>query len=208
MPFHPATLILIWLGFAIAAPALGLAQLALVSLPLLALPLRARDAGAWRMLRRARWLLLSLLLVYAFATPGDPALPILGAYSPTLQGLAGGALQAWRLALLLLALSLLLRACPREALLDGLYTLLRPFRALGLDPERVAVRLWLTLHYAEHQAMPRIRALPDIQAWLHALDAAPADGGTASIMLPRAALSWRDPAAWTTTLLLAGIAWW
>lgn len=107
---------------------------------------------ALNLLRRTRWLLLSLILIYAFATPGASLLPQWGAFSPTEEGLRSGVIQAWRLVLLLLALALLMASSTRENLLAGLYTLLRPFKVLGANPERAAVRLWLTLHYAEQGA--------------------------------------------------------
>ena len=104
------------------------------------------------LLRRTRWLLLSLILIYAFATPGSSLLPQWGTYSPTTEGVRSGVMQAWRLVLLLLALALLMASSTRENLLAGLYTLLRPFKIIGANPERAAARLWLTLHYAEQGA--------------------------------------------------------
>ncbi len=54
-----------------------------------------------------------------------------------------------RLAFMLAGLSLLLRLLPQPQLICGLYTLGYPLRYAGLSRERVAVRLALTLHYAE-----------------------------------------------------------
>jgi energy-coupling factor transporter transmembrane protein EcfT len=102
-----------------------------------------------KLLRRTRWILVSLLLIYALATPGIYLFPELGSASPTLEGLQGGALQIWRLTVLLAALALLLRVTDRESLLSGLYTIMKPFKPLGVNAERIAVRLWLTLRYAE-----------------------------------------------------------
>lgn len=162
---NPATLILMWLEFAVALHWLDLPMLATLSAGTAVALGATRQTGAMRMLRRARWLLLSLMLIYSFATPGDAAIPALGTLSPTLQGLRAGGMQAWRLALLLALLALLLHACPRETLLNGIYTLLRPFRLLGVNPERIAVRLWLTLSYAEQQPKR------DFRAWWQELQA-------------------------------------
>lgn len=115
---------------------------------------------AWRgfavflvLLRRARWLLLSMLLIYAFSTPGEyiPRMP--DAWAPTYEGLRAGGLQMARLVAMLAALSLLLATSNREDIMAGIYLLLQPLRPLGLDPERFAARLWLTLHYVE--TMPK-----------------------------------------------------
>lgn len=101
------------------------------------------------LLRRARWILLSLLLIYAFATPGMYLFPPAGSASPTMEGLYAGTLQIWRLMVLLAALALLLRTTGMVPLLSGLYVLMKPLKSVGVNAERIAVRLWLTLRYAE-----------------------------------------------------------
>lgn len=204
LPINPATRISIWLGFAVAVQAIGPTTLLLVTVLSVVGLIAMRVTGALSMLRRVRWLLLSLLLIYSFATPGDPAFPALGFLSPSLQGLHGGTLQAWRLALLLSTLALLLHACPRENLLSGIYILLRPLRPLGLDPERVAVRLWLTLHYAEQQ--PR----KSIHSWWHDLRAAtePAPDIASHINLELSPFTWRDTIALMAAALTLGVALW
>lgn len=202
---HPATKILLWLGFALAVQGLEFTVLSLVSvLVILWLVLAGGLSEALFMLRRARWLLLSLLLIYAFATPGDLLFPMLGSFSPSFQGLHGGTLQAWRLALLLVALALLLHSCPRESLLSGLYVLMRPFRVIGLNPERVAVRLWLTLHYARQQSRQKMQAWRDE---LHsALDPAPDAALHVALELP--VFTWRDVMALVLATFMLGAALW
>ncbi|HUW50789.1 MAG TPA: hypothetical protein VMV75_07210 [Sulfuricella sp.] len=146
---HPAGLILIWLAFAFCIPWLRLSELVAIVL-LLSLPLFLRHPAQYlKLLRRSRWLLLSLILAYAFATPGEALIPALGDYSPSRVGLLTGGLQALRLVALLAGLSLLLAMSPHDRILAGLYFLLRPFAWLGLDIDRIAARIWLTLHYAE-----------------------------------------------------------
>lgn len=202
--FHPATKILLWLGFAIAIQGLGFEFLALISILAAVLLLTARTVGPLHMVRRARWLLLSLLLIYAFATPGDALFPALGAFSPSLQGLHGGGLQAWRLLLLLLALGWLLRSCPRNSLLSGLYVLMRPFRVTGFDADRVAVRLWLTLQYAEQQPQRNVKAWwNDLRS---TLDPVPEAATEITLELP--AFGWHDAAILAAAALLIGLIWW
>ena len=101
------------------------------------------------LLHRTRWILVSLLVIYAFATPGMYVFPQAGSLSPTMEGLRAGALQIWRLTVLLAALALLLRTTDMTSLLSGLYTLMKPLKPIGVNAERIAVRLWLTLRYAE-----------------------------------------------------------
>lgn len=152
---HPASLILIWLAFALCIPWLHLADLAAIAL-LAAIPLLRRRSTEFRkLLRRTRWLLLSLVLVYAFATPGEALLPALGNYSPSHEGLLSGGQQALRLIALLATLALLLDALSRDRILAGLYLLLKPFARLGVNTDRIAVRVWLTLYYAGQEGSGR-----------------------------------------------------
>lgn len=146
---HPATAIVLWLFFVVwlefvRPSALGLAALAL--LPWLQGPALTQFL---RYLRRTRWLLLSLLVIYAYTLPGENVSSMLGSLSPSVHGLQHGALRIARMTLLLAALSILMMHIPRTGLLLGIYRILRPLQLLGVDAERIAVRLWLTLHYAE-----------------------------------------------------------
>ena len=125
MPLHPATRIGVWLLLAIGVQGLHPAGLAAVSLLLLIVACRFQ--GFPRLLKRTRWLFLSLLVIYAIATPGELLWPQVGAASPTVEGLREGVLQAWRLLCLLAALAWLLAGTPRDALIGGLYRMLHPF---------------------------------------------------------------------------------
>jgi energy-coupling factor transport system permease protein len=165
---HPASLILIWLAFAFCVPWLRSTELTaivfLFSLPLLLW----HSAQYFKLLRRSRWLLISLVLVYTFVTPGTAAVAALGAYSPSLEGLLSGGGQALRLLALLATLALLLATTSRDRILAGLYFLLRPFALLGADVDRVAARIWLTLHYAEQSGSHRSGEWRErLQAALH-----------------------------------------
>ena len=102
-----------------------------------------------RMLRRLRWLLLSLLLIFAFNTPGEYLQPWPFDLAPTYEGVQAGLLQSARLCMMLAGLSLLLVTTSREQLMAGFFLLLYPLRYIKLNPERFAARLWLTLHYVE-----------------------------------------------------------
>lgn len=114
---------------------------------------------AWPLLRRMRWLLLSLLGVYLWFTPGLPLLPALGS-TPTIEGIEEGLQRIVSLLLLALAASLLMQSTAREPLLAALYSLLTPLRWLGVNPERIAVRITLTLDavtQAQHLLGGRMR---------------------------------------------------
>ena len=149
MSLHPASRIAAWIVFALFVGWLAVPALAAASLILAVMLLLLRPSPLFRLLRRTRWLLLSLVLVYSLTYPGRLALPEMGALSPTVEGLHAGLLQAWRMALLLAGLAALHASCKRECLIAGLFRLLLPLRWLGVNVSRVAGRVWLTLEYAE-----------------------------------------------------------
>jgi len=102
--------------------------------------------------RRMRWLFLSILMIYAFGTPGElvPQFPV--DFAPSYEGLQLGMLQIEKLLIALAALSLLLTNSPKEQMMLGLYMLLIPFKFIGLNIERFSARLMLTLNYVEELA--------------------------------------------------------
>lgn len=102
------------------------------------------------LLKRTRWIAFSLLLIYAYATPGAALWSQLGSFSPTIEGLLDGLLQLGRLLCALSSLAVLLASLSQERLISGLYSLAYPLRFFGLSRERFAVRLALTLEYAEN----------------------------------------------------------
>ncbi len=145
---HPATQIMAWSVFAVMTQTLqslpvlgGLTSL----LALLAFSLHERRL--FELMYRARWIFLSLMLIYAYATPGDALWQ--GMFAPSREGVEEGALQLLRLLSVLSGLAILLTSLTREKLISGIYALLYPLRYVGLAPQRAAVRLALTLHYAE-----------------------------------------------------------
>lgn len=152
MTVHSAARILLWCGWAIGVEfvsAPSLTMLAVVSAT--AFVLASSRRAAWRLLYRSRWLMLVILLTYAYTLPGNPIWPAWGSWSPTQQGLSAGALRVARLGLMLIGLAVLLASTPRARLIYGLYVLLRPVEWLGFDRRAFAVRLGLTLEYIERQ---------------------------------------------------------
>lgn len=149
MKFHPAAQILAWCLLVAVLQIVGARVLIMAAGAVLLATLMVSGHKFSHLLRRTRWIMLSLLAIYAFSTPGEALLPGAGALSPTREGLADGALQLLRLLAALGALAILLDRLHRQQLVSGLYTLFWLLRFLGLSRERAAVRLALTLHYAE-----------------------------------------------------------
>ncbi len=103
----------------------------------------SQSQGLWRMLRRMRWLFLSLLIIYFWFTPGQPLLPLYG--MPTREGIAAGVVRVASLVMLVAAVHLLLCTTSREQLVTAIHWLARPLTILGLSADRLALRIVLTL---------------------------------------------------------------
>jgi energy-coupling factor transporter transmembrane protein EcfT len=101
------------------------------------------------LLKRARWLIVSLVLVFALGTPGVYLFPALGSLGPTEEGIRLGLAHLMRLLFVLAGLAVLLQKTGVEGLVSGLYGLLLPLSWLGLDRASVAMRLLLVIHYVE-----------------------------------------------------------
>jgi len=146
---HPAVQLLVWMSFALLAQRLQSLALLALSACLFGLALKVSAEKLLSLLRRTRWILFSLLMIYAFTTPGSAIFPLLGVVSPTREGLLDGLLQLGRLLSVLSGLAILLALLSLTQLISGLYALAYPLSWFGLSRERIAVRLALTLEYAE-----------------------------------------------------------
>lgn len=149
MKFHPAAQILTWCLLVAVMQVLESGLLLLVAGLVLLCTFAVSRHKFIQLVRRTRWIMLSLLLIYAWSTPGQALMNELGMFGPTREGLADGALQLTRLLAALAGLAILLDRLHRQQLVAGLYALFAPLQWLGLSRERFAVRLALTLHYAE-----------------------------------------------------------
>ncbi len=103
--------------------------------------------------KRMRWLFLSILIIFAFGTPGEYIQQFPASFAPTFEGVQLGSLQIVKLLIALAALSILFATSSKEHLMVGLYKLLSPFKLLGLNVERFTARLLLTLDYVEELAV-------------------------------------------------------
>jgi energy-coupling factor transport system permease protein len=147
--FHPAAQILTWCLLVATMQALTLNVLLIAAGSILLFAFAISGHKLMQLLRRTRWIMLSLLLIYAYSTSGQPLFDALGTLSPSREGLADGVLQLARLLAALAGLAILLDRLHRQQLIAGLYALFAPLQWMGLSRERLAVRLALTLHYAE-----------------------------------------------------------
>lgn len=141
---------------------------------------------------RAKWLLLTLWLILAYNAPGEAWLD--QPWAPTYEGIGEGTLHAARLLVMLMWLAWLFAAQGRSRLVSGLWGLLQPFAFMGLEVERLVVRLTLVLENLQTQQ--------EAGAWRRVLDAdARATVGPGSLSL--IAVPW---SVWDTLVVMACVA--
>lgn len=145
--WHPASLLLTWLGFALVLQWLSLPWLMFLSLASVGLSLWSAFERSRNLFRRSRWLLLSLLVLFVFVTPGEFLPGVWGRLGLTYEGLRQAAEQLGRLLAMLSSLALLHQHLGTQGLLSGFHWLLAPF------PWRRAtvVRLLLVLDFVEQK---------------------------------------------------------
>lgn len=149
---HPIIYLLLIILMAVLMHLLPPIAIALYALVIM-LGLNASGWQFWGRIFKRMWLVwVSILLIMAFNTPGEIVVSLPGQLHITYQGLYQGALQIARLSLMLLLIALMTSALSRSQLLSAFYCISQPLRLLGLSPDRLATRLWLTIAYIEqHQ---------------------------------------------------------
>lgn len=148
---HPTAALIVWLFAVLVAQYVSYPALAGLLLMIFASTPQAFTPFL-KFARRARWLLLSLWLILAYGKAGEALADL--PWAPTLEGMAEANLQAVRLLVLLACLAWLFARLGRDGLLAALWGALRPFGGLGLDVERLVVRLSLVLEHLQ-KPMPK-----------------------------------------------------
>ena len=100
-------------------------------------------APALKMLRRMRWLFISIIGFYFWFTPGDPLWGGAPNWLPSVEGMQLGSVRIAALITLVLAVNLLLQTTPRDAMVSAVLWLTQPLGWMGFAHERLAVRLTL-----------------------------------------------------------------
>lgn len=190
--FHPAACLTAWLGFAVAAQFFGWHSLALTATLLLFTGHGVRSRW-WRLLLRAKWLLLTLWLVLAYGTPGD--LWLGQTWAPSIDGVDAASLHAARLLILLGSLSWLFQTLSHASFIAALWVLARPF-ARTTRVDRSVARLSLVFDYLEHA--------PPKGSWRHFLEL-PSDEERMLETLQLAVPRWRGQDSLFLLIVLAVI---
>lgn len=189
---HSGALILLWLGVVTLIQFVSPQSLAVVTM-VLALVASGYCAGrSARLVRRIRYLLLAIVVVFAGFTPGEALIAAWPELSPSREGVVLALEHVGRILSVVLCVSILMQAMPNSRLVGGLHALLRPFEVFGFPADRVAVRTLLVLDYVNSEAAM------DWKTWLRD------DVETASepIVVRREALGWVEAAV---VLALVGV---
>ena len=159
---HPTTRLIVWLLLVLAVQCLSGAALIVAFMLLPLIGMRVVQRGG-RLIWRARWLLVSLLVIFSWGVAGEPLWN--GTLAPTQEGLLEALTHLGRLLLVLMAVAAFLEAMPLPDLLAATHALLKPLRRFGFDTDRGVVRLMLVLRYVESLPRPRDwRALLNVPA--------------------------------------------
>lgn len=199
---HPATQILVWCLLVAAMQFLAPVRLLMAGGVVLSFAFALSRHKFLQLVRRTRWIMLSLWMIYAYSTPGQALFDGLGWGSPSREGLLDGGLQLMRLLVALAALAVLLDRLHRQQLMAGLYSLFLPLQWMGLSRERLAVRLALTLHYAE------VAMLRETRTWQAVLQTLfePQVEANQSMALPVCRFTVLDGLVLAGSVLLLGVA--
>ncbi|MBL8396992.1 MAG: hypothetical protein JNL84_02440 [Candidatus Accumulibacter sp.] len=122
---------------------------------LFTIPLFGRQVltHCWRLIGRTRWLLLSLMLIFAWGGVGEPLWS--GPFAPTRQGVDDALTHLGHLLLAFGGVAIMRATTTLGEMMTAVYQLSKPLRYLGIDPERGPIRLWLVLHYLAASPQPR-----------------------------------------------------
>ena len=132
---HPAVKIMAFILMAILIQHSKLRALVVLAVVLLLALFYFRVSRFMAMIRRMRWLFLSMLIVYAYTTPGEYLNHWPFDMAPSYEGLRDGFYQIARISLVLASISLLMATSTRENLMTGIYAV--SYTHLTLPTKRI-----------------------------------------------------------------------
>lgn len=114
----------------------------------------------WRNLKQLRWLLLTIILLYTWATPGQVLFPAWGVFAISREGILLGLGRCLSLIFIFVAVYWMLNSLSRAELSAALLNLLAVFPMASSAKERIAVRVLLSLEMVP-QVKHRISVVMD-----------------------------------------------
>ena len=161
---HSGFLLLLWFAGVASVQFLAPVALACAVIACLLLALVCARSRVLRLLLRVRVLVLAILILFGWFTPGEALLVHWPQWSPSREGIVLAALHGGRLLVVVSAVALLLERLPLERLVGGFYSLCRPFSLIGLRAGALALRLMLVLRFVD--ASPRGQGPVHWKDWL------------------------------------------
>lgn len=146
---HPFVKIILFIFTLLLMSVLSSEYLWLMSISLCTYAAFIDGKNLLRLVKRMKWLFLSILIIFGLSTPGEYIRYFPTDIAPTLEGCALGFLQIAKLLVALATLNILFSTSSKEELMSGLHLLLSPLNLLGFNTNKFTARLLLTLDYVE-----------------------------------------------------------
>jgi energy-coupling factor transporter transmembrane protein EcfT len=151
---HAATLLALWLVWLLAGQVAGSPWHELWAGMSITGALLFAPRRFLRLLRRLRWLLIAVLLTFAFATPGRLLIPDFPA-GPSVEGLLAALSATGKLIGMAAAVAVLLERLTPARLTGAIHRLVHPLSADHPSAGSFALRLQLVMHEIERQVPGR-----------------------------------------------------
>lgn len=152
---HSGLLVFLWLVVVAGLQFLDVGPLTLVLCASAALGATYAPARSARLVKRVRFIVLAIVILFAGFTPGEALLIDWPRLSPSREGVLLAYEHAARVVVVVLLVSLMLERLPPQRLISAIHALMRPFAALGLSADRIAVRTLLVLRFVEAEKPPK-----------------------------------------------------
>lgn len=152
---HSGLLLFLWFVAVAGLQFLNVVVLTVVLGLCAAVAFRFAPQRSRRLLKRIRFILLAIVILFAGFTPGEAVLVDWPTISPSREGILLAYEHAARVAVVVLFVALLMEYLPPTRLVGALHALMRPLGVVGFPVDRVAVRTLLVLRFVEAKHSPR-----------------------------------------------------
>ena len=152
---HSGLLVFLWLVVVASLQFLDVGVLSGALCLLALLGAAYAPARSARLVRRVRFIVLAIVILFAGFTPGEALLVDWPRLSPSREGVFLAYEHAARVVAVVLLVSLLLERLPPQRLIGAIHALMRPFGVVGFPADRVAVRTLLVLRFVEAEKPPK-----------------------------------------------------
>lgn len=152
---HSGLLVFLWLAVVAGLQFLDVFPLSLALAGCVALGAVLAPARSVRLVRRVRFIVLAIVILFAGFTPGEAVFVDWPRLSPSREGVLLAWEHAARVLVVVLLVAVLLERLPPGRLIGAIHALMRPFSAIGFPADRVAVRTLLVLRLVEAEKPPR-----------------------------------------------------